>query len=402
MPIREGIEISEEDAKQYDYHIAQSIHFNRLQHIKKIALNSVYGATGNANSHFFMIVCAEACTLGAQGVTHHMISEVGRQINGDYSIYAKSIKYADTDSCYFDVSTAEDKVAHADDVADKINSTFYDYMRNTHNCNELQANRITLNREIVADCAIFVTKKRYAMHVIDNEGKKTDEIKIIGLDVKKSGTPNIIKDMLNSALEGILHKNSKVDVDAMVLRSRKIFNTSNIMEIGVPGKVNGVDDYTQRLKLRKLYDEQRKLNLMGQQLPQSDHKALQKIEQNDPSRWEKIIKGKTCYVPGNVRAAINWNTLIMVNGDNVSPKITTGMKIKVFNLTSNSYGFDTIAIPTDISMVPKYFQQLPFDKNLMETKLIDAKLEMLYEPIGWELPKIDRLQSAFGDLLIFD
>lgn len=40
MPLRKGIEISEEDAIKYDHHIMMSEYYDKLQYVFKIKLNS--------------------------------------------------------------------------------------------------------------------------------------------------------------------------------------------------------------------------------------------------------------------------------------------------------------------------------------------------------------------------
>jgi hypothetical protein len=40
VPIRKGIEITEEDAIEYDQHIMMSEYFDKLQYVFKIKLNS--------------------------------------------------------------------------------------------------------------------------------------------------------------------------------------------------------------------------------------------------------------------------------------------------------------------------------------------------------------------------
>jgi hypothetical protein len=64
---------------------------------------------------------------------------------------------------------------------------------------------------------------------------------------------------------------------------------------------------------------------------------------NHTINWEKTGK---CGV-GHAMAAINYNYLRRMNGDNYSMKIVDGMKIVVCTLKSNPLNMTSIAYPTD-------------------------------------------------------
>lgn len=397
------------DANDYGYyihHVAREGHYKRLQHITKIKLNSLYGCIGNAYSHFYNLAAAEACTLCGQGIVMYMGEQCAEVIEGTADLSADCIQYGDTDSIYFRIPEVivenDDAVIYADYVAETVNKRFRDYMKKTHNCNDWQADRITGAREVVADRALFTDKKRYAMHLINLDGYPVDKLKIMGLDVVKSTTPPKLKKFLTEILERLLREGENEEQLAkFIINFRNQFNSEFTPEdFGEPKGVTGVDDYTNRLYIRGLWelDNSRSNELIGTQGLSTEQRLEITKAKKDGTRWEKIIKGKRVMVPGHVRASINWNAILDAKGDNITQRITTGVKIRTYYLMKNEYDISNIAIPIDIAVYPDWFMELPFDMAKMEALLIDNKVQILYNSMSWMIPTVAsaELENVFG------
>ena len=106
-------------------------------------------------------------------------------------------------------------------------------------------------------------------------------------------------------------------------------------------------------------------------------------------------------MPGHVRAALNYNYLRRVNGDQYSQKIIDGMKVIVCKLKSNALGFTSIAYPVDELRLPKWFIELPFDDAEMEKTLVDEKIDNLLGVLGWDIRSSTDTNSTFDDLFSF-
>jgi hypothetical protein len=106
-------------------------------------------------------------------------------------------------------------------------------------------------------------------------------------------------------------------------------------------------------------------------------------------------------MPGHVRAAMNWNTLKRVNGDNYSMEIMDGFKVIVCKLKSNPLGYTSIAYPTDQLRLPQWFQELPFDDSAMEATLVDKKIDNLLGVLEWDLGDSTDTNSTFDQLFSF-
>jgi hypothetical protein len=398
-------------------------HYKRLQHVKKIQLNSAYGALGNKYSHFHNLAFAEAVTFGGQGIVKHMIKTIGIMVD-DHTPAGKefedlntpSIIYGDTDSCYFKlpfVETDEEAIVYADYIAGEVNKTFPEYMIHVHGCNAERANRIKAGREIVADRSLFVDKKRYALNVIAPKDKNEENwMKVMGLEVVQSSTPKVIQAFLQNILISILQekKNEKEIADIIYTFRRKFRNELTLEEIGMPKGVKGIEDYGNRLLIRKLLIQQKRLmsgtfvdeeplTIEEDQLITDARRDKSIDPKTKKTRWEQITGKKGC--PGHVQASLNWNKMLEDTGDKTRSRINTGMKIKVYYLLKNPYEFTSIAIPTDEVDVPDWFKELPLDMKKMGTVLIDSKLKSIYSSLSWKIPKEATDDTNFDGFLEF-
>ena len=220
-------------------------------------------------------------------------------------------------------------------------------------------------RELVADRSLFITKKRYAVNIYDKEGKrkdvdgKTGSIKAMGLDLKRSDTPKIIQDFLWNLLERVLRGSQREEIIEQIREFKYEFKERPGWEKGSPKRANNITEYEDKEK-----------------------------------------KAGKANMPGHVRASINWNTLRRMNSDKYSMGIVDGMKVIVCKLKDNALGYTSVAYPTDELRLPKWFQELPFDHNEMETTIINNKLDNLIGVLEWDL-KSTTQDNVFGNLFNF-
>jgi len=383
-------------------------YYKRLQHVKKIQLNSAYGALGNKYSHFFNLALAEACTFGSRGIMKHMFKTIGYLVDdheqtGDeiHELNAPSIIYGDTDSCYFklsDVKNDKEAIIYSDYIATEVNRTFQNFMIVNHSCDEARASKIKAEREIVADRSLFVDKKRYAMHVINDRGDKVDKMKVMGLEVVQSSTPKIIQTFLSDILNGVLKdkKDEKETAKTVHAFRRKFYNDLELEDFGMPIGVKKIEDYANRILVRKLLARQEEcINesfVSGKRLTREEEEIIMEAQRdrsidpnNGKTRWQLITDSRT--VPGHVQASLNWNSVLREREDKIRTKVSSGMKIRVYYLKQNRWEFKSIAIPTDEPEIPDWFRELPFDMKKMGEVLIDQKLKSIYSALKWDMPK---------------
>lgn len=110
--------------------------------------------------------------------------------------------------------------------------------------NAFDSSVIGVGREIIADSAVFVAKKKYFARVRDNEGVRYDPkhpyVKVMGLEIAKSSTPPWCKSRLQEAIPVILES------DALGLRKwrdkvKLEFQDQPIMDISMTAGVSRMD-----------------------------------------------------------------------------------------------------------------------------------------------------------------
>jgi DNA polymerase elongation subunit (family B) len=344
----------------------KAAYYNRLQYVYKIKLNSFYGALTNRFFRFYDLRLGESTTGSGRAILIHQCAEVAKVLDGEYMEPDRhvviddkehfgytdnwSIVYGDTDSSYFatHAKSKEEAIQIADAVGSMVNKSFPDFMRKTFLCNEGYDQRIVTGREVVTNKGIFVDKKRYILNIIDDEGKTVDKMKVMGLDTKKTTMPKEVSKELNTFVERLLKDEDwKIVSQDIVDYKDQLAGSEDVMSIGLPKGIKGIEDYTQKLKM---YGD-------GQRLP------------------------------GHVAAAILYNLCREKYEDKESPPIVSGMKIKVFYLTSKVGRFKSIAIPVDIDVVPSWFlNNFVIDKDAHIKRLVDNPLQNIIKAIGYEVP----------------
>lgn len=355
--------------------------WDKRQLVKKINLNSLYGALLNPGCRFFDKRIGQSTTLTGRAIAYHMDAFINECITGVYDHTGAAIIYGDTDSCYFsawpmvkdDVEAglmewnADIAIQLYDSIADKVNDSFPGMMERAFHCPREFGAVIKCGRELVASSGLFIKKKRYAVLINDLEGKRLDvdgkpgKLKAMGLDLKRSDTPKVVQDFLSDILFDVLTGSQRDHIINKVRDFKHIFQEQPAWEKGTPKRVNNLTKFTAA----------------------------------------EVANGKT-NMPGHVRAAMNWNNLKRMHGDNYSASIVDGMKTIVCKLKDNPLGFTSVGYPTDEPHIPQWFKDLPFNNELMETTIVDQKVENLLGVLNWQITENTDIRTTFDSLFIFD
>ena len=112
--------------------------------------------------------------------------------------------------------------------------------------------KVYFKREVIADRGIWVAKKRYALNVYNNEGVQYNEpkLKVMGLEIVRSSTPEPIRDALREAVKIVLTK-TELHLQKYVSDFEQKFREFKPEEIAFPRGVNGVEKYTDRASIYK-------------------------------------------------------------------------------------------------------------------------------------------------------
>ena len=153
--------------------------WDKRQLVKKINLNSLYGAILNPGCRFFDKRIGQSTTLTGRAITKHMGAETNRLLAGEYDHTGDTIVYGDTDSVYFTAVPAlpdgtsldmDSAIALYDHVSQQVSDTFPTYLKKSFNVPVEAGQVMKAGREVVGRSGLFITKKRYAIKCLDIEG----------------------------------------------------------------------------------------------------------------------------------------------------------------------------------------------------------------------------------------
>lgn len=330
----------------------------------KIALNSCYGAIGNPYFRHFDIRQAEAITLSGQLSIRWIEKELNLYLNKLCETENETyVIYSDTDSCYLKLDKLvqqlelKDKsktVDFLDKACEEINKFIDKKYAELAKYTNAKEQAMIMKREIIADRAFWIAKKRYAMHVYDEEGTRLDtpKLKIMGLETARSSTPAFCREKLTESIRIILTK-TEDDLIEFINQTRKEFKKLSPKQVCFPRGVNGLAKW-------------------------SDKDTLYK---------------KAC--PIHVKGSLIHNKLIKdLKLQNSYADIRDGDKIKFAYLTKPNPTKDSVIAFVDD--LPKEFDLHSYiDYNKMFDKTFLEPLQNILNVIGWRSEKKSSLEDLF-------
>ena len=343
-------------------HEREIIQLNNTQMAVKILLNSLYGALGNAHFRYFDLRMAEGITLSGQ-----LSIRTAEKAANDYmsKILKAEDDYViaiDTDSLYVDMNPLVELVQPKDPVKflDKAcEEKFVPVFEKAYGklADKMCAfdNRMVMAREAIADRGVWTAKKRYILHVHNNEGVQYAEpkVKIMGLEAVKSSTPQVVRDKFKKAFKIIL-TGEEADVQKFVADFESEFKSLPAEQVSFPRGVSEIEKWKDSLSMFK----------------------------------------KGC--PIHVRGAIMFNRKIKDLGlDKSMDGIKNGTKVKFCYLkTPNPLMQNVISFP---QYLPKEMGlDVYIDYDLQFDKTFKDPLRLVTDAIGWNIEKTATLESFFA------
>ena len=355
-----------EDTKdpKYKNEIAK---YNNFQMARKIQLNSLYGAMANEYFRFFDTRIAEGITLSGQVIIRETAIALDAYVNEVCGTKGETYSfYSDTDSCYITLKAVVDKFfADKDtnklvDILDKIGTDQIEpcisrAMDKLVDYTHAYEKKIFFKREAIADKAIWIAKKRYAMNVYDNEGTRyqVPQLKVMGLEIVRSSTPAPVRASLKEAVRLTLTTDEKT-LQKFIEKTQKEFKSMSPEEIAFPRGCNNIGKYT----------------------------------------CDTDIYAKGC--PIHVRGSLLYNHYLDVN--NISQKyekIQEGDKVKFLYLKEpntmreNCISFNS-KIPAEFN-VHRYV-----DYDVMFQKAFLDPMDTIVKSLGWETEETHTLEDLFS------
>lgn len=337
--------------------------YNNMQMGLKILLNSGYGALGNKHFLYFMVDTAESITTTGQLVNKWCSYQTNDLLCKLFKKEANYITSGDTDSFYLTVAPFGNQMMKRFDgdkskVVDKIDELCGMIDNQLHSyCDDLAEylnsykQAMHWSREVIAENAVLVAKKKYVMKVLDDEGLRVvdnPKYKIMGMESVKSSTPQWAKDLLVTCYKIALNEPENV-LHKTVSKFEKEFYSYPIETIAMPRGVNNIKKY-----------------------------------QDD----EKIYTKGT---PKHVKGVLIHNWIIKQKGlKNIAPILKDGSKIRFVPLKKpNPYNQEVVAfdgeLPEEFGL-HKYVNK----KELFEKGFLDP-LKLFLEVIKWTHEEVNTL-----------
>ena len=342
----------------------------------KVFINSIYGYFGNKNAPFGDDDIASSITLTGQSVIKHSNELLKSFIKTklpdiDEQTLNKCIIYNDTDSSYVSIKPlyADNKIKFK--VGNKLTKETYsivgeieEYLNseikiwgvkslNSKDC------RFLFKREAIADVGIFLQKKRYVLHILDDEGIPCNKFKYTGVEVVRSTMPAAIKPYVKKIIETMLLSQNIGETNKILNETYDIFKSLSVEDITFVSGIRGYEKYA--------------------------------------GQCDNFTTAKG--MPLHVKAAYSHNLLLDKFGLTTKyEKISSGDKVRYFYLKKpNKYNLTAIAY--------KYYYPNEFkdifepDYDTMFEKHIFSVIDRFYANVNWTAQKPGNLvQTNLFDL----
>lgn len=243
------------------------VKYHNYQLVRKINLNSAFGTVGNQYFRHFDIDLAEAITLSGQLVIRWIERRLNVYLNK--TLNTKDQDYiiaSDTDSVYicldqvvrkFMSSISHDKqlvTAKLNNFCNDIIVPFiqkqYDELKEYLNC---PVQTLNMKREGIANKGVWTAKKRYMLNLFmgeDNVLLDDPDIKVMGIEVVRSSTPQPVRKALKECISLILNKDED-SLISYVENFKKEFFSMPVEDISFPRSCNDVNKYFDPVKIYK-------------------------------------------------------------------------------------------------------------------------------------------------------
>ena len=343
--------------------------FHNFQLVRKIQLNSAFGACGNQYFRYFDPEIAEAITISGQLSIRWIENSLNKFLNKTLNTQGKDyIIASDTDSVYIRLGELVKQVIPKETDPQRITKFLNRF------CNEVlqplidkefgrlaeqqgaYAQKMRMKREGISSKGIWTAKKRYMLSIWMGEDDvllSKPETKIMGLETAKSSTPEIVREALKKSIS-IIMEGTEPELREFVAKFKADFYASSVEQIAFPRGCNGLKEY-----------------------------------RDDTTIYRKST-------PLHVKGALIYNHWLQEKGlTKRYPKIGDGEKIKYVYLKVPNPLRDKVisfsaGIPKEFGVDGKYI-----DYDTQFEKSFEEPLSVILKIIGWQMREVSSLEGLF-------
>lgn len=341
--------------------------FKNLQTVKKVCLNSGYGAIGSPYFFLFDVRQAQGITSAGQLSIRWIENKINEYMNNLLKTKGKDyVIAADTDSIYLKMTGLVDQVFKKKEninsiikfmdrvCEEKLQPFISNSFQELKHYVNAYSQKMIMKREALANKGIWIAKKRYILNVYNNEGVQYNQpkLKITGIEAIKSSTPAACRANIVKAINLILDS-SEDELQQFISNFKIQFKNLPAEDIAFPRGVNGLTTYFDNVGLYK--------------------------------------KGS----PIHVKGALIYNHFLDKMGlEKKYEKIQEGEKIKFIYLKEpNNFHSPVISFS---SSAPKEFKlQNIIDYETQFSKSFVDPLKLILDKISWKAEKSNSLEDFF-------
>ena len=330
-----------------------------IQHVIKILLNSIYGVFANKFSPICDSDHAGSITLTGQSVVKQAGIILDTYAKEKYGVNVSLNIYGDTDSTHVTIQPIVDKLKiklfaagkvtpQGLDLIDKEIGTYLNNEIKRWSAAEFKSTdpRYFFKRESICDVGVYLQKKRYIIHVLNDEGANVNKFKYVGVEIARSTTPKKAKELIKKVIENSLLGQDQIKANSLYKEVYDSFKTLHVDEIAIRGGLSDLEKYEVK------------------------------------ADGFKIGTG----TPNHVKGAIWYNQLLKhLKLETKYERITSGGKVKKIYIAPNKYNIDTLCYPYNF---PPEFNDFQVDYIEMFDTIIKPPILAVYEAIGWRLPDL--------------
>ena len=342
-----------------------------IQHVIKILLNSIYGVFANKFSPICDSDHAGSITLTGQSVVKQASDIIDQYAKEKLGYTGKSLTiYNDTDSTHVTIQPLLDimkldiltnnKVNKEglkfidDELGVYLNKNIEQWAKDALNSTDP---RYYFKRESICDVGVYLEKKRYIIHVLNDEGANVNKFKYVGVEIARSTTPKKAKELIKKVIENSLLIQDQNKANALYREVYENFKSLSIDDVAIRGGLSDIEKHEVR------------------------------------AEGFKIAKG----TPNHVKGAIWYNQLLKHrNLDTKYERITSGGKVKKIYIAPNKYNIDTLCFPVSF---PPELNDFHVDYEEMFNTIIVTPVKAVYNALNWHLPQLNnQAQTDLFDL----
>ena len=351
--------LSEKEIEELETEIQKC---DTFQNAYKICLNSMYGYMGNLYAPLGDDDIAASITLSGQAINGKNRELFVEYMQKNYGISDEEAEAccigADTDSGYFSLAILEkyglmlmdgDKIsdkfyAECDKISDYINEHISKWVTKTSRSID---SRIYYKRESICDSGIFLVKKHYVLHVLDDEGLKVDKFKYKGVSVVTGKMPKVVKPYIKKVIEALILYKDREKCNKLFNDAYEIFKKLPYHNICNISSMNNYEAYSAKCN--------------GLQMASKMPVALKAAYRHD-------------YMLKELKLGVKYK------------KFKSGDKVRYLCLKKpNKYGLETIAFH---DKYPKEFEEIfDVDYEKQFDKIVFSSVESFYDAVNWKLRK---------------